>query len=189
MTRQELLTTPRAAKLRVSDFLLLSEAGAFADYARSELIEGEIWVVNAIHTAHAAAHFRLSVALAAALEAAGSELTAYTTPSTRLSDLSLPEPDLVVAEPHQEGLLPLDKVRLVIEVADTTLDIDLGRKAALYGGHGIPEYWVADLQGRVIHQMWGPGESGYSHRREAAFGEPVEAATLRGLKLETRTLG
>lgn len=46
MTAQDVLTTPHRAKLRVADFLLLAEAGAFSDYARTELIEGEIWVVT-----------------------------------------------------------------------------------------------------------------------------------------------
>jgi hypothetical protein len=44
-------------KLSARDFWALAEAGAFADYARSELIEGEIWVVNALHSRHWAWHF------------------------------------------------------------------------------------------------------------------------------------
>lgn len=176
---------PRLGRLRAKDFRLLADSGAFAGYARTELIEGEIWVVNAIHSRHAAVHFRLGVALAAGLEAAKSALTAYITPSTLLSDLSLPEPDLVVAEAHEEGPLPLAKVRLVIEIADTTADIDLGRKAALYGRYGVPEYWVADLQARLIHQMWAPHGETYAKRREAAFGEGIEAETIEELRVET----
>ena len=182
-------TAPQPAKLTVKDFLLLADAGAFDDYARAELIEGEIWVVNATHTRHAAAHFRLSLALGAALEAIGPELTAYTALATQLSDESLPEPDLVLGEPHDDGPLPLAKARLVIEISDATLKLDLGRKAALYARHGLPESWVVDIEARLIHQMWAPSEGGYARRREVAFGERVEAATLDGLRVETAALG
>ena len=178
-------TAPQPAKLTVKDFLLLADAGAFADYARTELIEGEIWVVNAVHTRHAAAHFKLSAVLAAALEASGSELAAYTAPSTQLSEESVPEPDLVLAEPHDERVLPLAKVRLAIEISDATLKLDLGRKAALYARHGLPEYWVVDIEARLVHQMWAPGKLGFSQRREVAFGDVLEAATIDRLTVET----
>ena len=34
-----LATTPHPVKLRIEDFVLLDQAGAFSDYAKSELIE------------------------------------------------------------------------------------------------------------------------------------------------------
>ena len=33
-------------KLRVGDFQLLRESGAFAGYFKSELLDGELWVGN-----------------------------------------------------------------------------------------------------------------------------------------------
>ena len=36
------------ARLTARDFWLLADAGAFEKYAKSELIEGEIWVVNSV---------------------------------------------------------------------------------------------------------------------------------------------
>lgn len=53
MTALEALSSPHVARLTARDFLLLDESGAFANYARSELIEGEIFVVNAQHRRHA----------------------------------------------------------------------------------------------------------------------------------------
>ena len=41
--------------------------------------------------------------------------------------------------------------RLVVEVADTTLDYDLGEKALRYAAEGIEELWVADVAGRQIY--------------------------------------
>lgn len=45
-----------------------------------------------------------------------------------------------------------DEVKLVAEVADTTLEKDTQLKADLYARLGIPEYWVIDLNGRTVIQ-------------------------------------
>jgi Uma2 family endonuclease len=63
-----------------------------------------------------------------------------------------PQPDLVVLKREigtlgREHPCPQD-VRLVIEVADSTLTFDLRTKAALYARAGIVEYWVLDVAGR-----------------------------------------
>ena len=42
---------------------------------------------------------------------------------------------------------------------------------------GVPEYWVADVNGRVIHQMGAPVDDANVERREVAFGAQVEAST------------
>lgn len=188
MTRHEVIATPRRAKLTVSDFLALSERGAFEAYARAELIEGEIWVVNAIHRRHARVHATITGELFAALRTCTSPLDLYSNPSTQLSNLSLPEPDLVVAEPSDETMVTGPTVRLAVEVSDSSLDMDLHRKARLYARHGVPEYWVVDVAAGVIHQMWAPKGGTYSERREVAFGERVAAETVEGLAVETAEL-
>lgn len=188
MTAQEALTTPHLAKLRVADFLLLAEAGAFNDYARTELIEGEIWVVNAVHRRHARIHAELTIEIGAALKAAGSKLVVYTAPSTELSDDSLPEPDLAIGEVSEAKIFPGPAIRVAVEISDTTLDTDLGRKAGLYARYGVPEYWVVDVNASVIHQMWAPEKSGYSEHRTVPFGNDLSAATIADLIVETASL-
>jgi Uma2 family endonuclease len=50
----------------------------------------------------------------------------------------------------------------VIEVADTTVDYDLGTKVPLYGRVGIPVVWVVDREGRQVHVFRQAGaELGY----------------------------
>jgi Uma2 family endonuclease len=186
---QPIAAGARVARLRVKDFMLLNDAGSFADYAKSELIEGEIWVVNAAFTRHAKSQFRLARLLANALDAANLLLDVQTALSIELADDTMPEPDIVVSDPHDEGPMPIAKARLLVEISDTTLDTDLGRKARLYAEHGIPEYWVADVEGRVIHQMWSPSGEGYAEQRTVAFGGRIEATTLAGVVMETGGLG
>ena len=184
MTLQDQLNTPQRAKLRGVDYRLLVESGALDRYARTELIDGEIWAMNASYSAHAKLQAAISFALMTALRDAGSPLVVFTAVSVDLSDDANPEPDLVVAEDHDEGPLPLAKVRLVVEISDTTLNNDLGRKASLYAAAGVPEYWVVDVDAKLIHQLWAPVAEAYAQRREAAFGARIEAVTVAGLVVE-----
>ncbi|MFM9853624.1 MAG: Uma2 family endonuclease [Sphingomonadaceae bacterium] len=188
MTAFEPINVPHAAKLRVQDFVLLHEAGVFADYAKSELIDGEIWVMNALWAGHAKAQSRLIQAIANGVSEAGAALEVYANLSIDLIDKSMPEPDIVVAEDHDDGAMPLAKVKLVVEISDSTLDIDLGRKAGLYARSEVPEYWVVDIEGRRIIQHWSPRDGVYRDQREAAFGDDVRAATLAGVTVSSSGL-
>ncbi len=188
MTIQEPLNIPQRAKLRARDYRLLVESGALDRYARTELIDGEIWAMNAAYSAHAKLQSAISFALISALRSTASPLIVFTAVSIDLSDDANPEPDLVVAEDHDEGPLPLSKVKLVVEISDTTLSTDLGRKAALYATAGIPEYWVTDVEAKVIHQLWAPEGDAYAQRREVAFGERIEAVTVAGLAVDASKL-
>ena len=185
MTVQEAIAVPTAWKFRARDFVLLSDSGSFDDYARSELIEGEIWVVQAVHTKHSAMHGALNGPLWTWKQQSGSDLVVHSTPTVEVSEQSLPQPDLILAEPDAGPYVPVGKVRLAVEISDTSDRHDLGPKLRLYAAAGIPEYWVADVNARVIHQMWAPAGEAYAERREVAFGEVVEAVTIGGLKVET----
>ncbi len=181
---------PHPAKLTARDFWLLADNGAFENHARTELIEGEIWVVNSVHRWHARTLAMLTRELARAIEAAGLPLEVLTAGSVSMSDDSVPEPDLSVILPLDKNAdtIGLEELKLAIEVSDSTAEFDLGRKAKLYARHGVPEYWVVHRDRREVIRMWSPTKSGYSERREAKFGERVEAATIADLTVETQAL-
>ncbi|TPQ46285.1 hypothetical protein C2U72_25725 [Prosthecomicrobium hirschii] len=62
------------------------------------------------------------------------------------------EPDFLIfpAGVRQAAVTGRDAL-LVIELSDSTLGYDLGRKPALYAGEGVREYWVIDAARRVTH--------------------------------------
>lgn len=180
-----MVTTPEKARLRVEDFLLLDESGAFADCTKSELIDGEIYCMNAQHSWHARIKTDLAFELKLALRAMGSDLSPIIEVSTRISDHSLPEPDIVLTNYRSKDVVPLENVALIVEVSDTTLDIDLGRKKRIYAEAGIAEYWVVDLNGAQIIRMWQPSNGDFVQKTEAALGQTVESATIAGLNVPT----
>jgi Uma2 family endonuclease len=178
---------PRPAKLTAKDFWLLAESGAFADHARTELIEGEIWVVNSVHRWHARAMAKFIGALARAIDEAGLKLEVLAAGSVSMSDDSVPEPDISVIMPMDDEAKTIlrEELKIAVEISDSSEKLDMGRKAQLYARHGVPEYWVIHRERREVIQMWSPGAGGYVERREVELGERIEAATVEGLAVET----
>ena len=121
---------------------------------RYELIDGELLDKMGQKPPHAAAIQLLLATLARLLDLALIRIQLPIEASGADRERSLPEPDVaVLAEPkpeyhrrHPRG----DELLLVVEVSDTTTGFDLTRKAALYAGAGVPEYWVLDLTRRVL---------------------------------------
>lgn len=190
MTEQlPLNTRPMPIRLRIEDFVLLDQSGAFDKYAKTELVEGEILFINAQHRPHGMVKMELYDALRDALRSLRSPLRPVIEFSVVLPPDSMPEPDIMLtSQPRGEGPVPLASVALVIEVSDHSLDFDLGAKARIYAAAGIPEYGVADLNARLIHQMWAPEGKEYSERRKVAFAGPVEAVTIAGIALDTSSI-
>lgn len=185
MTLQERPPAPGKYRLRVEDYLTLDASGAFAG-ARTELIEGEVIVMSPQYRPHGMVKMALYDQLREALRTIASPFTPVVEFSLALDAHSLPEPDIMLtSEPMGEGAVPLASVALVVEVAGLTLVSDLNTKARLYATTGIPEYWVADVEAKFIHQMWAPDGEAYAQRREVAFGERIEAMTVAGLIVGT----
>ncbi|HEV2748877.1 MAG TPA: Uma2 family endonuclease [Allosphingosinicella sp.] len=185
MTAQDLLKPPGRYKLKVADYLTLDRSGAF-EGMRTELIDGEVIVMNPQARRHMFIKDELAYRLRRALEEIGSSVFVGTEGSVELAEHSLPQPDiLLTSEPRGEGFVPLSSVALVVEVSVTTLEFDLERKAPLYARHGVGEYWVVDVNGSVIHQMWAPEGQAYAERREVRLGDRIEARTIEGLAVET----
>jgi Uma2 family endonuclease len=177
-------TVPRKVKLTVDDFLALDARGAFEGYAKSELIEGDVYGMNAQHGRHARIKSRLFAAMVEALRCCP-ELEAIVEAAVPIPPHDVPEPDLlIVVRPVGDGLIPVESVRLVVEVADTTLSTDLGIKAALYARGGVPEYWVVDVNGRRLHQFTEPDAAGYRKRLQTSWSGLVPAATIPDLVVD-----
>src|SRR5690606_10483684 len=79
----------------------------------------------------------------------------------RLSLRSEPQPDFAIVKAKRGGYRehPLARdVLLLIEVSDSTLRYDLGKRARLYAVHAIPEYWVFDLRRNCVWRHGVPSE-------------------------------
>ena len=83
------------------------------------------------------------------------------------------------------GPIEREDVTLVVEITDTTHDVDLGPKPRIYAEASVPEYWVADLKHRLVHRMWAPEHGDYARRDTVAFGLTIVSETITGLQIDT----
>ena len=190
MTAQDLLDGRAKHRLTVDEFLLLDRAGAFGD-RRTELVAGDIYYMSPQFRPHGFAKDELAYRLRRALETMGSAIHVATEQSVDFDANSQPMPDIILTnEPRGEGAIPASSVLLIVEVSASTLDFDLGVKAGLYAEAGVPEYWVVDLnENRVLmHASPRSDGSGYDGQLDVLFGEPLHAATIDGLTVESAGL-
>ena len=119
----------------------MAEAGILRDDERIELIEGRIFKMAPIGARHGGVVSRLSRLLARQLPEG---LLAWVQATIRLAPDAAPEPDLAVVHDRAYGdVLPgPEDIRLIIEVAETSLRFDRNVKLPLYAAAGIPEVWV-----------------------------------------------
>jgi Uma2 family endonuclease len=157
----------------------MADAGIFAPGERVELIEGEIIAMTPQKSPHATAIWLAQEALRLAF---GAGFHVRSQLPLTLGPDSEPEPDAAVvrgtAREYVDGH-PTTAI-LVVEVADTTLEFDRGRKAAMYARAGIPEYWIVNLPDRVleVHRDLGPlpdrpAEHGYRSTRRTGSSDAV----------------
>jgi len=184
MTAQEAFHPPGKYRLSAADYLTLANAGAF-EGLRTELIEGDVIVMSPQHRPHGFIKDELAYRLRRKLEEMASGWHVATEQSVALEPHSEPQPDIILtSEPKGAGPIPAETVALIVEVADSSLEFDLGEKARVYASAAVREYWVADVNGRQLLQFWSPAGDGYGERHEVAFGGTATAATIDGLTID-----
>jgi Uma2 family endonuclease len=93
----------------------------------------------------------------------------------RLGADSVPEPDVAVVRGAIRDFAKAHPrfAEVIVEVADSTLALDRGRKRSLYAANGIPEYWIVNLPGDCVEVHRRPKGSKYTEgavwRRGEAF--------------------
>ena len=174
----------RQVLLTIDDYALLERSGALAEYGRTELIEGVIIAMNAQFRPHARVKGELAFRFRLLLDARADGLAVLTEASVAVPPRNMPEPDVVLTtEPEGEGPIPIASVKLIVEISNDTLNFDLGDKAVLYAGGGIPEYWVVDIDGERVTIHTGPTPDGYERKREVVFGDLLVSDTIDGLAI------
>jgi Uma2 family endonuclease len=167
----------RPLAITAKQFEDMARKSAFTTIGRVELRKGLIELMAPVFFKHGFVQAQLTAALLQ------HKLDVMNEISVRCSEDFMPTCDIVVWDAakvpaNHDGPLPFGAVRLVIEVADTSLDDDLGDKMREYGEAGVPEYWVADVQSAAIFVHSGPQAGGYAERVIFRFGETIEAATF-----------
>jgi Uma2 family endonuclease len=179
LTATMLFEMPRRRRWTRDLYYRAIDAGLFDEDDKLELIGGEIVEEGMVDrmAPQSPEHGWTIRRATRRLEAAfgtGNEIR-YQMPLSLGGD-SDPEPDIVVARGSEDDYVhrhPTD-AELVVEVAIASAQFDRTVKAGLYASAGIPEYWIVNLDDRVLEVYRDPG---------TARDEPFEAAYGTKLRL------
>lgn len=192
-------TATPTLKFTIEQYDLMIEAGVFARQSSPgepdaepqhvELIEGEIVMMSPIGARHeeivdrlAAWSFRClpdNVARVRIQQSLG-------IPGRQ----SVPQPDIAWVAPGDYAAERPESTDayLVIEVAETSLDYDLGEKATIYAVAGVPEYWVVDAAAECVHRLRKPGPEGYAEHHVVGRAERIEPLVQSNASLALETI-
>ena len=172
-----------------AELIRLTDLGVFRAEDKLELIGGEIVPMSPAGRRHEVVRADLERYLR---KRETSAAFVVAEPQLNLTDDTYTEPDILVRlatvrTPDVRGPTAL----LVIEIAASSLDYDLGTKARIYAQHGVREYWVVEAAtlATTVHRDPGPG--GYETTVEFAASDlltphlaPTLAVRLADLDLD-----
>lgn len=179
MTAQQRLARHQPVRVRFTadEFMELAQHPPLNEWqGKIELVEGMIVRMSPAFKAHWNAQRLLNLELVAAFAAAGPSWVVGVEAAVKLGKLTVRIPDIaVLRDPELTGTM-FDRAELflAVEIADTTLRNDLGRKLRSYAASGVPHYWVVDVNGRAVHIMSDPEGNDYRTRQEARFGTAID---------------
>ena len=173
----------------VDEYYAMAEAGILSPGDRVELLYGEIIAMDPISSTHASCVTRLTYLM---LEKVEEQAIVRVQNPVRLNSVSEPQPDVALLRPRADSYSsshpgPGD-VLLLIEVADTTADLDRECKLPLYARAGIVEYWIVDLTERVVEVYTDPSGTGYGSRKVVGTDGKVSPGTFGDISLPVRQI-
>jgi len=181
-----LLESPRL--LSVDEYHRMIAAGILDEDERLELLEGVIVAMAPQSPAHAYCIQWLTRFLVRSL---GDAYAVRPQLPLTLGERNEPEPDLTVvradsaSKDHHPGTAVL-----AIEVSGDSLRKDRRVKAAVYARFGIAEYWIVNVEARVVEVLSDPdaGHGAYRRSRIVTTSETLSSGALPELSFPVAEL-
>jgi len=164
-------------RLSVEQYHVMIQSGVFSDDERVELLEGLLVTKMPKNPAHVTAKRLLLRALEAVLPVGwfvDSQEPLTTSDSEPEPDLGVIQGDFNNYTDHHPG--PSDSA-LIVEIADSSLRRDRGRKKRVYSRASVPVYWIVNLVDRQIEVYTLPSgatvASAFAQRQDYRMGDDV----------------
>lgn len=135
-------------KWTVEELLALDESGKLNPEKRYELLGGEVYEMQPIGEGHANEVDMIVEKLV--LQFTGRARVRSQNPIF-LGDYDLPQPDAVLLNPERDYSKQhpnFEDIYLAVEVSESTLAYDRGKKLKRYAEAGIREVWIVNLKDR-----------------------------------------
>lgn len=171
-------------RFTVDQYHQMGDAGIFRPECRVELVDGEIFEMSPIGPWHAGVVNRLNHRFVTGL---GDRAVVHVQNPTGLDTHSEPQPDLMLLKPRGDFYGTAhpgpEHALLLVEVSDTSLAHDRGRKLRLYARTGVAEVWIVNRQADAIEVFREASREGYRQSLRRGRGEDVAPAALPDFRL------
>jgi Uma2 family endonuclease len=171
-------------RFNVKEFHRMAQTGILTEDDRVELLDGELVEMTPIGSRHAACVNRLAQFFAERL--ASRAIVSVQNP-VQLGPQSEPQPDIALLRPRADyyaGSHPEPQhVLLLIEVTDTSMEVDRQIKVPLYARAGIPEVWLVDIGQRHVDIYQNPSPQEYREIRRLGAGQSLTVPGFPDLTL------
>jgi len=182
--------TLRRRRFTLDEYHRMGEAGILGVDDRVELIEGEIIEMSPIGSRHAGTVARIQHLFSIRL--LDQAVVWSQNPLLLVRHQSEPEPDVMLLAPRADfysgGLPEPPDVRLLVEVADSSLQYDRRTKFPLYARSGVAEAWLVDLDSGRLEVHRGAGGTGYRDVRVLRADEMFSPTAFPDLAITLRDL-
>ncbi len=177
-------------RFTVDEYHRMGEAGLFSEDDRVELLAGKIVEMSPIGPRHAGTVARLTTLFASQL---GTEVIVWVqNPLLLRTEDAEPQPDVALLRPRTDfytrSLPEAPDVYLVIEVADTSVEVDRTVKLPIYARAGVYEAWLLDVATECLEVHRHPTADGYQDMRLLHRGESVAPQAFPALVLTVEAL-
>ena len=181
-TRKSLASLSR--KFSVDEYMGMVEVGVLGKEDHVELVDGLILEMAPIGRPHERRVNRLARLFACSVP---DDIEVNVQGTIRLNDNTGPEPDISLLSPEassdEQHIASPEGVLLVIEVSDSSLQIDRGKKARRYAESGIPELWIFALETDEVEISRQPTPQGYADVQVYRRGDTLTIQELPGVSL------
>jgi Uma2 family endonuclease len=168
----------------IDEWRRLGEADIFPPESRLELINGEILEMAPIGFNHAGHLNRINKLFTRLVP---DNVIASVQNPLQLGDFSEPEPDFMLLKPNVDFYSSrhpnANDVLLLVEVADSSLAFDQNQKLHLYARHGIPEYWLLNLNDSCLEVYRKPNGEVYAEKTTLRVGDTLTLSQLPEITL------
>jgi Uma2 family endonuclease len=143
----------------VAEVEAMVKVGLIEEHERVELIGGELVPMSPKGSKHES--YKASL-LDFWMRRRGESYRIIQETTFRLDEASYLEPDFV----FYSSMVKVPDIGpgntlLAVEIADSSLNFDKGRKARIYANHGVKTLWVIDVNTLTTHVFCVPGIDGY----------------------------
>ncbi len=170
----------------VKDVLRMVEMGVLGRDERFELIGGEIVPMSPKGIRHEIIKQWVNQTLVKQLS---DDFDIIPETTFYLSDDTFIEPDFVIYPAGQLAELSPQTCKLAIEIGDSSLSYDLGRKARLYAEFGIQELWVIDANSHETTVHRDPKDGSYGTITQVAKDADLSPRLVPDLTLRLSDMG